>query len=282
MLESIQAPWGGQAPGRMCAMTIPLPLPDTALFLASAMDIIEWVAGLPVEIYRGYSWLIRQGAESVQSLFEEYGYWVLFLGTMAENTLLVGLIVPGLLVVILAGLAAHDGSISLPLAAVLGILGTVIGDTISYCLGRFGWSRFGESKSLRELNAKVREPILRRGTLFVLIYHFAGYTRVIGPTAAGLLKMPYRRWAPADYGGACIWILAYLGVGYGLGLLGLTLDSTDEYFKYLEWGLLVLAIVWISIILRAHGSALMDRVGQLAERDEPQDSRTAATTPERD
>jgi membrane-associated protein len=277
----MQAPWGRSAPGRMREMTI-LALLDITLFLASAMDILEWVAGLPVEIYRGYSWLIRQGAESVQSLFERYGYWVLFLGTMAENTLLVGLIVPGLLVVILAGLAAHDGSISLPLAAVLGILGTIIGDTISYCLGRFGWSRFGGSKTLSELNAKVRDPILRRGTLFVLVYHFAGYTRVIGPTAAGLLKMPYRRWAPADYGGACIWILTYLGAGYGLGALGLTLDSTDEYFKYLEWGLLVLAMSWISIILRAHGSVFVERVGQLAERDEETAARTSATTPERE
>ena len=281
MLESMQAPWGRSTPGRMREMTI-LPLLDIPLFLASVMDILEWVAGLPVEIYRGYSWLIRQGAESVQSLFERYGYWVLFLGTLAENTLLVGLIVPGLLVVILAGLAAHDGSISLPLAAVLGILGTIIGDTISYCLGRFGWSRFGRSKTLSELNAKVREPILRRGTLFVLIYHFAGYTRVIGPTAAGLLKMPYRRWAPADYGGACIWIVTYLGVGYGLGALGLTLDSTDEYFKYLEWGLLVLAMIWISIILRAHGSVFMERVGQVVERDDERGARASATTPERD
>jgi membrane protein DedA with SNARE-associated domain len=279
----MQAPWGRLTPGRVREMTFLLPsLLDIPLFLASAMDILEWVAGLPVEIYRGYSWLIRQGAESVQSLFERYGYWVLFLGTMAENTLLVGLIVPGLLVVILAGLAAHDGSISLPLAAALGILGTIIGDTISYCLGRFGWSRFGRSKTLSELNAKVREPILRRGTLFVLIYHFAGYTRIIGPTAAGLLKMPYRRWAPADYGGACIWIVTYLGVGYGLGALGLTLDSTDEYFKYLEWGLLVLAMIWISIILRAHGSVFMERVGQLAERDEERGARASATTPERE
>ena len=85
----------------------------------------------------------------------------------------------------------------------------------------------------------MREPILRRGVLFVLVYHFAGYTRVIGPTAAGLLRMPYRVWAPADYGGAVLWICAYFGIGYGLGVAGLTLDSTDRYFRFVEWGLLV-------------------------------------------
>lgn len=252
--------------------------PDLVPLLTSATDVLEWVADLPAEIYRGYSWLIRQGAESVQSLFERYGYWVLFLGILAENTLLLGALIPGLLLVVLAGLAAHDGTISLPLAALLGIAGTVIGDTISYCLGRFGWSRFGRSAFLRNLNEKVREPILRRGTLFVLVYHFAGYTRVIGPTAAGLLRMPYPRWAPADYGGACIWILTYLAAGYGLGVLGLTLDSTDEYFKYLEWGLLVAAMAWIYFVLRAHSSLFVQGLGVVSEKDDHREAQPARTS----
>ena len=107
----------------------------------------------------------------------------------------------------------------------------------------------------------MREPILRRGTLFVLFYHFAGYTRVIGPTAAGLLRMPYRAWALADHFGAVLWIFAYFGIGYGLGVAGLTLDSTDRYFRYVEWGLLVLASVWIYLTLQAHSQAIRERLG---------------------
>ena len=79
---------------------------------------------------------------------------------------------------------------------------------------------------------------MRRGVWFVLFYHFAGYTRVIGPTAAGLLRMPYHRWAMADYGGAVLWILGYFSIGYALGVLGLSLDSTDRWFRIGEWVLL--------------------------------------------
>jgi membrane protein DedA with SNARE-associated domain len=210
----------------------------------SVSGILDWMLGLPETIFHGYSSLIRSGADAAQSLFESYGYWVVFFGTLCENTLLLGLIVPGALVLILAGLSAENGTISVPLAIGLGIAGTVIGDTISYCLGRLGWARFGRAQMFRDLNEKVREPILRRGTLFVLVYHFAGYTRVVGPTAAGFLKMPYGKWAPADYIGASLWVCLYMAIGYGLGKAGFTLDSTDEYFRYVEWGLLLIVGLW--------------------------------------
>jgi membrane protein DedA with SNARE-associated domain len=265
MLESLAAAQV-QVLGRIANMTIPFILLFASI-ADSVLDILEWIVMLPVEIFRAYSSLLRWAVDSAQSLFEDYGYWVVFFGTLFENTLLVGLIVPGALVVLLAGLAAHDGTISWPEAIVLGIAGTIIGDTISYFLGRYGWTRFGQTKLLRELYEKAREPILRRGTLFVLVYHFAGYTRVIGPTAAGLLRMPYRRWAPADYGGAVLWICCYFGIGYALGVAGLTLDSTDRYFRFLEWALLVAVSVWVYYMLQAHSQAIMQRLG-LGEQPE--------------
>jgi membrane-associated protein len=214
------------------------------LLLSTVLDAIEYVVRLPITVFHAYSDLVRWAADTVHELFDRYGYWVIFLGTMCENTLLVGLIVPGALVVILAGLAAQDGSISLPVAIGVGIAGTVIGDTISYCLGRFGWARFGQGAAFNEALAKVREPILRRGVLFVLVYHFAGYTRLVGPTAAGLLKLPFARWAPFDYIGASLWITTFTCGGYILGLLGLSLDSSSDWFRFIEWGLLVAVGIW--------------------------------------
>lgn len=222
------------------------------LVLTSALDVLEWLVELPVEIFQAYSSLLRWAADSVQDLFETYGYWVVFFGTLSENTLLVGLIVPGAIVVILSGIAAHDGTISIPLSILLGICGTILGDTISYFLGRYGWSRFGHMKMLSDLSEKVREPLMRRGVWFVLFYHFAGYTRVIGPTAAGLLRMPYHRWAMADYGGAVLWILGYFAIGYGLGVAGISLDSTDRWFRIVEWGLVVAAVIWVQMMIKTH------------------------------
>ena len=221
----------------MDPLTLLLALPQ----VASVMDVLDWLLGIPRSILHGYQDLIRWAADSVHTLFKEYGYAAVFIGTLSENTLFVGLVVPGSLVIILAGISAHDGTFSAPLALVVGVAGTIIGDTISYCLGRFGWARFG---FLRRMTEGVREPILSRGAAFVLTYHFAGYTRVVGPAAAGLLGMPFHKWAPADYGGAVLWVTTYIGIGYGLGIAGVTLDSTDEYFRYLEWLLLGLVLVF--------------------------------------
>jgi membrane protein DedA with SNARE-associated domain len=93
---------------------------------------------------------------------------------------------------------------------------------------------------------------MRRGTLFVLFYHFAGYTRVIGPTSAGLMRMPYRKWAIADYGGAVLWICGYFSLGYLAGILGITLDSTDSWFRYVEWGLLIAFGAWAYFLVNRH------------------------------
>ena len=237
--------------------------------LGTVTDILRFIVELPVTIFQGYSSLLRWAADSVHSLFESYGYWVIFLGTLAENTLLLGLIIPGLIVVVLAGLAAEDGAMSFPIATGLGILGTVIGDTISYFLGRFGWARFGQRGSVREFSAKVREPILRKGALFVLFYHFAGYTRVVGPAAAGMLRMPYRQWAPADYSGAALWVTSYMAIGYGLGLAGFSLDSTDRWFRVLEWVLLAVFMVWGYFVLKAGQRAFFDHAAKKEEDDRP-------------
>jgi membrane protein DedA with SNARE-associated domain len=207
-------------------------------------DLIRWIVGAPRAVFDGYRWLLESGVDAARSLYDDYGYWVVFLGTLFENTLLLGLIIPGAVVVILAGLSAQEGLISWPLAVLLGTLGTIAGDTISYHLGRFGWARSVEGGSLRTFTERIRGPLLRRGALFVLVYHFAGYTRVVGPAAAGLLRMPYRQWAPADYAGAFLWICAYFGVGYLLGVAGLSLDSTEGWFRVFEWVLLAAVLLW--------------------------------------
>lgn len=255
------------------ALAVVLPI------LASVLEVLESIVTFPVEIYQAYSSLLRWAVDSVQDLFEDHGYWVVFFSTLTENTLLLGLIVPGALIVILAGMAAHDGAISIPLAIVLGVCGTIIGDTLSYCIGRYGWKMFGRAKFLQELSDKVREPLMRRGQLFIVFYHFAGYTRVIGPSACGLLRVPYRQWAIADYGGAVLWVICYFGIGYLLGVAGLSFESTDQWFRYLEWGILVLIAIWGFFFLRSHTDLFSsDRASQepAAEEAEAESSNQPA------
>ena len=239
------------------------------LLATDPLDIVKWLIGLPVEIFHLYGSLVRWAADSVHSLFDSYGYWVIFFGTLCENVLLLGLNVPGVLVILLAGLSAYDGSLELRWALPIGIAGTILGDIISYCMGRFGWSRFAGHSLLKGIDEKVRGPLLRRGVWFVLLYHFAGYTRVVGPTAAGFLKMPYRKWAPADHIGASLWVAAYLALGYGLGAAGLDLNDTEgRWFNIMEIVLLAVVVTLGFVMFKQAEKAWLAHQASLHEREQ--------------
>lgn len=71
--------------------------------------------------------------------FAEYGYWVVFFGVMLENA---GLPVPGETVLIFSGFLAYQGDVRLGRAILTAIAGATVGDSLGYCLGRFGARRF--------------------------------------------------------------------------------------------------------------------------------------------
>jgi membrane protein DedA with SNARE-associated domain len=196
-------------------------------------------------------WPTKQGLKLTKHLFESYGYATIFLAPMAENTLFLGALIPGTLVMLLAGISAHDGLINIWPAIPLGVAGAIIGDTISYGIGRFGWHRLGAENRLARWAEPMREPLLSNSMWLVLSYHFAGYSRMVGPAAAGFLRMPFRRWMLLDYVGVSIWVIVYLTIGYVLGAFGLSLDSSDRNVRIFEIMLFGLFVVGIFSIFRA-------------------------------
>ena len=245
-----------------------IPVIDTAPAALAVSDILGWAVQAPVSAFHAYGELLRWATHAVRDLFDSYGYWVVFLGCLFENTLFIGLVVPGVIVLLLAGISAGNGDMSPLIAFGLAFLGTVIGDTISYFLGRFGWNRLIEGTSAHEFTERIRDPIMRRGVWFVMLYHFAGYTRLLGPASAGILRMPYRRWAPADHFGALLWTGSHIALGYGLGRAGVNFDSVDRYFKYVEWVLLALVLVYFGYLYRTGMHLLLHGHDDTRESDE--------------
>lgn len=187
---------------------------------------------------RASEWTI----ERTESLFSKYGYYVVFLGVLAENSAFLGLLVPGAIILILGGLAAENGSINIWYVFGLGICATIIGDTISYVIGRMGWARFLERGAFGRMLDRVREPVHSNSTWIILAYHFAGYSRVVGPMAAGMFRIPYRKWAPLDYAGGSLWVVAFTMLGVVLGLFGVEFGDTKRMVQLLEFALLAVLV----------------------------------------
>ena len=210
----------------------------------------------PVQRFFGsFTWLTEQAVEIVSDLFENHGYLISFLGPLLENTLFVGAIIPGTLVMLLAGVAAQNGLISYWPVILLGIAGAIIGDTISYGFGRFGRQRLGPESRIARWAERMREPLMRHSLWLVLSYHFAGYSRLVGPAAAGFLRMPLPRWMLLDYIGVILWVLSFVTGGYVLAaILGLDLadaSSSDRNVQIFEIILFAFFAIAILSIMRA-------------------------------
>lgn len=200
-----------------------------------------------LNVFRRFSaWLIGK----TESLFAEYGYWVVFIGVLLENSAFLGLLVPGAVILILGGLSAENGSINLWWILGLGVMATIAGDTISYGIGRFGWARGLQHGKVGKMMDRVRGHVDANSTWIILAYHFTGYSRVVGPLAAGAFRIPYRRWAPIDYLGGTLWVIAFTSLGIVLGLFGVEFGDTKRMVQLLEWALLAMLIVAIMLTFR--------------------------------
>jgi len=196
-----------------------------------------------INVFQRFSeWVLGR----LEVLFRDYGYAVVFFGVLLENSMFLGLLVPGSVILILAGLSAENGSIDFWYVLPLAVAGTLIGDTLSYMVGRLGLVRSLTKGSLAGPVEKVRVALEHDHRWMILAYHFAGYSRVVGPAAAGLFGIRYRRWAPLDYTGGAAWALTWLLVGLVLGMFGVEFGDTKTMVRLLEivfTGMLIAAIV---------------------------------------
>jgi membrane protein DedA with SNARE-associated domain len=201
------------------------------------------------DFFGGFNWLTKKALKLAKELFESYGYLTVFLAPLLENTIFLGALIPGLLVMMLAGLSAHDGLIDLWPAIPLAIVGAWIGDTISYGIGRFWWHRLGPESRLATWSERMRGPLLEQSGWLILVYHFFGYSRMIGPAASGFLRVPFSRWVLLDYAGSALWVITFMTLGYLLGVFGLSLDATEDNVRVVEIILFVLAGVGIAAFI---------------------------------
>jgi len=194
-------------------------------------------------------WTTRHMLDWTGSLFARQGYLVTFLGVLLENTLFFGFLVPGVLVLVVAGMAAENGDVSLTLVGGAALAGALLGDTVSYISGRYLWSR-ALGGSFARVAERLREPLERNSGWLILSYHFAGYSRVVGPTAAGLFRLPFGRWMLFDYVGVTAWVAAYLAAGYVLATFGIDLEAAKRNVRLFDLVLLAMVVVAVAAVLR--------------------------------
>lgn len=194
----------------------------------------------------------------LETFLRDYGYWVIFFGILLESIIYVGIVIPGTLIAVLAGFYAQQGAFSLPIAIILTIIGAIIGDNISYLVGKYGWNRIIKSTRLFRWFKRLNKVIDKGIWKYMLIYHYSANVRVFFPTVAGALKVPFKTWIIFDSIGVIIWgltmnLLGYF-IGYRVGRIEKILNIESKV------GLVILAIfiVWIGITIYSFRKMLRD------------------------
>jgi membrane-associated protein len=150
--------------------------------------------------------------------------WMTIYGPLALGLALLlgplGLPIPTGLVVMAAGASARQGLMDWSTAVILGLVATVVGDSLSYALGRFAgpWvERFA-----RGSRAAVWERALERfrqyGGLAVYVTRVL-LTALDVPTnlVAGSSRYDFKRFLVWAVAGRVTWIALYGGLGYVAG-----------------------------------------------------------------
>jgi len=190
-------------------------------------------------------------AIALESLLANYGLLAIFLGTFLE----------GETILVLAGLAAHRGYLSLSSVIAAGFLGTFVGDRLYFQIGRWHGEAFlAKRPTLQARVSRARQFLERHHVAFILSFRFSYGLRTISPFAIGMSDVPMHRYLILNALGGFVWSVAITLLGYSVGegaeaLIG----RVKEIEVWLFLGVAVAgSMVWLAhLILRRRRRAVL-------------------------
>ena len=197
--------------------------------------------------------------KALSDLSDTLGAWTYALvGGLAflETGAFVGLVAPGETAIVLGGVVAAQGDISLPLVLVVAWLAAAAGDFASFLLGRKLGRRFllarGPSLGVTAPRLeRVDRFYARHGAKAILIGRFIGLVRAVSPFLAGASGLRTRAFLPWSLLGTAVWASAYTLAGYAFHR---SFASATHVLTYGALGLAVVATMVLALRARRPAS----------------------------
>ncbi len=191
------------------------------------------------------------------SFIHAHAAWVfpiMFAVSFGKSFAFVSLIFPGTTILIAAGALIPDGTLR-PLPILAGaILGAILGDAISYEIGKRLGPQINAMWPLSrwpDLFARSNRLFTRFGTASVFIGRFFGPARAMIPLVAGIGRMPTLSFWSANIGSALIWAPALLLPGQIAAIIADNIHIASHWktIAYVGIALGLMAFIPISGIL---------------------------------
>jgi membrane-associated protein len=174
-------------------------------------------------------------------------------GMLLETAVLVGLVIPGDTIVIVASTAV-DGWVEYFTLIGVVILGALMGETIGFSLGRFFGPKIRSSRVGRWLGeekfSKAQTFLDRRGGIAVFISRFLPVLHSLVPMTVGMSTMRYRKFMAWTIPACVVWAVAYVSVGAAVAGGYRELADRLHYAGYLFVGAIAAFLFLVAIVKR--------------------------------
>ena len=176
------------------------------------------------------------------------------LGMFCETTILIGLIIPGDTIVLVASSGVSDPAQYVGMLAAV-IIGSLAGESVGFTLGRWfghGIRRSKLGQRLGEGNwVRAERYLERRGGLAVFASRFLPVLHALVPLTVGMTQWRYRRFIAWTAPACIVWALAYVTVGTLAAGGYRQIDAQLHWAGYLFGAVVIVFFVVVLLIRRA-------------------------------
>jgi membrane-associated protein len=176
------------------------------------------------------------------------GYLLIAGAVFLDRAAFTGIIMPGELVLALGGIYAGRGDLAPALVIAIGACAGILGECVSYWIGRKYGVRITRHLPLANRFEKhldqARDFFRRHGGKTIFVGRYVSVVGTFLPFVAGMSNMPFPRFFMFDAAALILWATAVGLLGY---LLNSQIDLVDQLLSQFGWGLLILLVVFLGV-----------------------------------
>ncbi len=175
-----------------------------------------------------------------------WAYVLLFGFAFGESIVVLGLLVPGATFVVLFGFVVSQGMYHFTDAVIVASVGAILGDILSFALGRKG---IDPAKRFPRLFAqdtvdRAEKFMKEYGVAGVFFGRFIGPLRPFVPFIAGVFRMRLRSFMAMNVSSAVVWATAYLAIGFFFGQFW---TSIHRGLRWVGLGIVMIVVAYIGL-----------------------------------
>lgn len=170
------------------------------------------------------------------AVYGRFGYEIVIIGSFLEALIVVNFFIPGVAAVGLGVIFAKAGELDITLAIILAVTGALIGYSLDFILGRFGFGelleRMGYTEALEKTKSEIEKSNLKAFSLGFIHPNIGALVSL----SAGTLKLDFKVFFLLAALSTIVWYIIWGLLIFALGQVFLTILTRYVFILFLLVG----------------------------------------------